>query len=172
LAVSEPISAELAQQCLAAVIEQFAAAAKDLEYTDEDGTTIRVLGDPPHLVEAWTKGQWAIVWESGPDNWAERAFVGGHDTELANLAADAFAENGVTGPDAAERVTRLATTPVVACPAGVNPQAYYSFVLVLYPDTSLDTSVDDGPDEPEQEQERDDEWPAEGLAFYAIQPDE
>jgi hypothetical protein len=156
-----PISGELAEQCLTAVRQQFAA------YLDGD----QQAADAPRLIERWdSRPHWAIVWESGPDHWAERAFVGGHDEELYELARDAFAENHIQDPEASDRARQIARTPPVGCPDGVFAEPFYSYLLVLHP--AGDTT--DDPDEPDDEPVVDDdvaEWPVEGLAFYTIGPD-
>jgi hypothetical protein len=107
------ISEAQARQCLAAIERQFAP------YIDQ--TCRPTLAKPGEQCSGW-----AIVWEDGPDEWALRAFHGGHDEELYHLAREA----GAT-PEQARRTAQVGGVP---CPAGVFAEPVMTFVLGLYPD--------------------------------------
>lgn len=135
-----PLGRELAEATLAVIKQQYRVYIEPFEC--EDGT-VYAGGEPPVLVENWQDtGHWAIAWESGPDDWAHRAFSGGFSEELYHEGypdALAVAHNvkGLVGQDAeewaAERARAVATEEGVTCPKGVHAEPYYSFVLMLYP---------------------------------------
>lgn len=112
--MSTPISREQAEATLAAVKAQFAA------YLTGDI-------DPPVLCEPFTQitFHWSIAWEDGPEGWAYRAFIGGLDEELYDLAREAGADP--------RRATAIATSGPASRPAGVAPEPYYGWLLGLYP---------------------------------------
>jgi hypothetical protein len=86
-----------------------------------DGRSRPILLDPDtHADDAWS-----VAWEDGPDEWAYHAFAGGIDEEVYHLAIDAGATT--------DQAITTATVKPHACPTGVYVEAYYSFVLCLYP---------------------------------------
>lgn len=81
----------------------------------------------PVLVEGWSDtGTWAIVWESGsPSEWAYADLADDYvDEELTTQLVQEF------GAKPGNPVT---TKGVQGMPEGVYTEAYYSFVLVIYP---------------------------------------
>jgi hypothetical protein len=81
---------------------------------------------PPTLAEPgqWSSG-WSVVWESGPDEWAHRAFIDGTDEEVFFLAMD----EGL----GSKRAREIAKTRTAELPKGVSAEPYNSFILALYP---------------------------------------
>jgi hypothetical protein len=86
--------------------------------------------DQPQLFENYhgRRGSWAVVWESGPDEWAMRFSLGGLNEEVA---AYLHQEAGWT-PSAAGRAAVEA--PVVVEVPGVHVEAWESFSLGIYED--------------------------------------
>lgn len=101
-----------AQQALKAVEQQFAVYI-------EAGYDGPKLYEPGHQCSGW-----AIGWEEGPYEWPYRAFEGGTDEELFELAQ---AEVG------AEGAAKLANDPGAACPEGVFAEPVNHWCLGLYP---------------------------------------
>jgi hypothetical protein len=91
--------------------------------------------DYPKLVEDWEPWwnndivPWAILWESGPDEWAYRFSDGGFDEELAILSGDLFGRERTREMAEAGRFTEQ--------PAQLKKDVFVepgtSFVLCLYP---------------------------------------
>lgn len=78
----------------------------------------------PVLVDNFAgEGEWAIVWEEGPDEWAYRVNSGEPSESNRVLFAQASEEFGVA-------LKAPHRAPVV-WPADVEAEAYYSFVLTL-----------------------------------------
>lgn len=72
---------------------------------------------------------WAILWESGPDEWAYRFSMGGIDEELATLAAE------VVGQRKVQKAVRDGAFTEQPAPqaSGVYVEPGCSFILFLYP---------------------------------------
>lgn len=138
--MTRPLSKQLAEAALAAITTQYKAYIEPYECPDG---TVYPGSEPPVLVENYADtGHWAITWESGPDEWAYRAFTGGFSEELYTLGyPDALAvarnEKGLVGEEAeqwaADQASSVATEQGTACPKNVHAEPYYSFVLALYP---------------------------------------
>jgi hypothetical protein len=113
------ITREQAEQALACIRRQFRVE-------------VGIYGSEPKLIENWKPFVWegrevhtepvpfAILWEEGPDHWAERARTGGVDEELTLEARD-FDKNYV-----------VETPAATGWPEGVGQSAYFSWVLTLY----------------------------------------
>jgi len=113
------ISRQQAEQALAAVTQQFVAFCEPLII----GGRNYGISSLPTLVET-SQGDWEIVWEDGPDEWAYRASMGGSSEEDRALAAAASVEFGTT-------ITVPEDKPVTF-PRGVHAEPVMSFVLGLY----------------------------------------
>lgn len=107
--MTRQITKEKAQECLAALKEQFKTHV-------QEGYTF-TLHEPGFHADAWT-----IACE-GIENWTLYAFVGGFDEEVYHLAVDEF---GV------QRAREMAQQKGVPCPAGVFVEAVNHWCVGLY----------------------------------------
>ncbi len=124
---------KLAEAALAAIREQF---REYVEPCDLGDGLVVPAGAGPVLREDWDgDGNWAIVWEEGPDQWPLCAFEGGVDPEVFELALPEVraALPRVSDAEARRRARRIVTNRAAECPRGVHAKAHYSFVLLLYP---------------------------------------
>lgn len=125
------ISRELAEAALAAIREQFKAYLQP--YTMDDGTVLPAPEGPELVEDFRQEGHWAICWESGPDEWALRAFAGGVDPEIWHEMYAELRSQGMSEADATAGARVIAQDPAVACPPGVYAEPYMSFILGLFP---------------------------------------
>jgi hypothetical protein len=120
--VTRQLTRAKAEQVLRAVEKQFAG-----QFDPAAGA-----GDRPTLYEPGFHADcWTIAWE-GNYEWSMRAFVGGWNEELAALADQAAAENGLAGEERRAFVRKTATEKAHAKPAGVFTEPINSWCLGLY----------------------------------------
>lgn len=97
--------------------------------------------DQPKLIENWDwntdPAPWAIVWESGPYEWAVHATYGGYDEEFR---AEYQAEFGEEAARAASRKGRFVVAELER-PAGVMFEAETKWALGLYPATPAEPAA-------------------------------
>lgn len=117
------VTAELAQAALAAVKEQFRSYLEPLTI---DGDTYPPTCSQPELAMDYRGEGPAILWEYGPDEWAERVSTGGSSEEERALAAQAADEFGVP-------YRTPAGVEPAKMPDGVWAEPITSHVLGLYP---------------------------------------
>lgn len=107
----DTITREQAEKALAAIKLQFR------NYLDDT--------DQPTLFEPGTQcSGWAIGWEAGPYEWTYRAFQGGFDEEMHQLARE-FVDD--------TEAHRMATDRGTPCPDGVFAEPVNTWCLGLYP---------------------------------------
>jgi len=129
--MGEAISRALAEAALAAIREQFKAHLQPFDWGEG---RVDPAPEGPELVEDFRgEGHWAICWESGPDEWALRAFHGGVDPEIFEEMFDELRGQGVPELEARARARKVAQDSAVACPDGVYTEPYMSFILALFP---------------------------------------
>lgn len=126
--MAREVTREQAEAVMAIVDQRYGAWYADLPANSPDR---------PHLVENWEpwwgpEGRtvpFAILWESGPDEWAYRFNDGGFDEELALGVAEFVGQ---------ERTREMAkagefTEKPAELPKGVYIECGTSFILCLYP---------------------------------------
>lgn len=112
--MSENITRQQAEQALALVRKQFAAECQGLE-----AESLPRLFEPGFHADSWV-----ITWE-GTFEFGYRAFRGGLDEEVYNLATEAGATH--------EQAEKLATMEKVEPPAGVWTEPLNSWSVALLP---------------------------------------
>lgn len=111
----------------AAITEEQAEAALDVvkaayPHWIEDAPA----ADHPHLIveSGWEHDGYLIVWESGPDDWAQQIATGGSTESDRALFAAAAAEFGVT--------LTAPEPPPATWPDGVTVEPATTYALALY----------------------------------------
>lgn len=117
--MAEPISEELAQECLAAVRKQFAYAV-----TEDSGPA---LYQPGHDGPGWV-----IVWE-GVHDWALLVFRDCIDIDVFNEVASELKAQGVAEDEAWARAEKHAAVKGVPLPKGVFAEPVNHYTLGLHP---------------------------------------
>jgi hypothetical protein len=120
------VTQKQAERILAALKERY---AYDLEGVAEDSP------DYPKLVKDWEPDwregtvPYAILWPSGPFEWAYRFTMGGFDEEYALSVEE------VAGPEKAREMAKAGrfTERPVELPKGVHLECGSSSTLTLYP---------------------------------------
>lgn len=120
--MSNAVTTAQAQAVLTAVKAQFHTY---LEPMDLGNGLVLAPACPEPTLNMDYDGTPAIVWEEGPSEWAYRVNEGGTSEEEAALAAAASEEFG-------HKITSSNLAPA-ALPKGVEVEAFYSFVLAIYP---------------------------------------
>lgn len=131
--MADTVTREQAEAVLRLVEKKFAPYLKTFAMLPGGGIDFDTIIDVPEserpqLVENWAgEAPWAIVWESGsPADWAyspiESAYV---DEEIGQQLRDEF--------HAASHLALATSKGVEGMPEGVETEAYYSFVLLIFP---------------------------------------
>lgn len=102
------VTQEQAEEVLAKIKEQFAAYLGD------------GADDEPVLIKDYAhhRAPYVVSWESGPSEWAYRAFVGGIDEELTEMVQE-FQPGSVMHTDPVAEVPGVFCEPVTSFMLGI-----------------------------------------------------
>lgn len=112
-----------AQQVLDDVVQRYAAFFEPILRTDG---SVLAAGDEKPLLRKDEDGNWEVVWEDGPYEWAYRFTMGGVNEEIA---VELHVEFGLDAAEAGQRATEA--------PAELSSEVYVepatSYSLGIYP---------------------------------------
>jgi hypothetical protein len=116
-----------AQQVLDAVIQRYRLYFQPIR--NDDGSVLVEGDEKPFLLQD-EGGNWEVVWEDGPYEWAYRFTMGGVNEEVA---VELHQEFGATKAEAGKRATEEAVALPARLTAQVSVEPATSYSLGIYP---------------------------------------